>query len=213
MISRLREVQHSLEVLEEAHNQLQEESVPHLWPLKRGIMIEVPSTALLSELFAENLDFFSIGTNDLTQYTLAAERGNSAVAELQDTFASRSFASDAVSCGCCKSVVPATRANQVRSLIQEYIGDVRRSHSQLITATGSSKIPSTPARICLPRRLRLQNWRRKRRLSVCSTVFLSKLQSRYAASSIKPIQKPVFRSLRLRHLKSAWARWAQREEQ
>ena len=47
-------------------------------------MIEVPSAALISEQLAEDLDFFSIGTNDLTQYTMAAERGNAAVADLQD---------------------------------------------------------------------------------------------------------------------------------
>ena len=58
--------------------------IPHVWPIKRGIMIEVPSAALISEQLAQDLDFFSIGTNDLTQYTMAAERGNTAVAELQD---------------------------------------------------------------------------------------------------------------------------------
>jgi phosphocarrier protein FPr len=47
-------------------------------------MVEVPATALKAAAFAPHLDFFSIGTNDLTQYALAAERGNEAVARLAD---------------------------------------------------------------------------------------------------------------------------------
>jgi len=49
-----------------------------------GIMVEVPATALKSASFADHVDFFSIGTNDLTQYAMAAERGNPALAELSD---------------------------------------------------------------------------------------------------------------------------------
>lgn len=51
-----------------------------------GIMVEVPATALKTAAFAREVDFFSIGTNDLTQYTLAAERGNDAVAEVGDSY-------------------------------------------------------------------------------------------------------------------------------
>jgi multiphosphoryl transfer protein len=52
--------------------------------LEIGVMIEVPAAALGAELFAPEVDFFSLGTNDLTQYAMAAERGNAAVAELAD---------------------------------------------------------------------------------------------------------------------------------
>jgi phosphocarrier protein FPr len=52
--------------------------------LRIGIMVEVPATALKAAAFVRHVDFFSIGTNDLTQYALAAERGNDAVAQLAD---------------------------------------------------------------------------------------------------------------------------------
>jgi phosphocarrier protein FPr len=52
--------------------------------LRVGIMVEVPSVALKAAAFAPHVDFFSVGTNDLTQYALAAERGNSALAGLAD---------------------------------------------------------------------------------------------------------------------------------
>ncbi|HEX2804834.1 MAG TPA: putative PEP-binding protein, partial [Kineosporiaceae bacterium] len=58
------------------------------WPagLQVGIMVEVPAAALKAGSFAPHVDFLSVGTNDLTQYTLAAERGNDATAGLGDPF-------------------------------------------------------------------------------------------------------------------------------
>lgn len=84
MISLVNEAQQALRLLQQAHEQLREEGVAHTWPVKRGVMIEVPSAALASEQLAEELDFLSIGTNDLTQYTMAAERGNAGLAQFQD---------------------------------------------------------------------------------------------------------------------------------
>jgi phosphoenolpyruvate-protein phosphotransferase len=54
--------------------------------IEAGIMVEIPAAAIKAEQFAREVDFFSIGTNDLTQYTMAAERGNPDVAALSDPF-------------------------------------------------------------------------------------------------------------------------------
>ena len=70
--------------VEAAHADLDKAGVAHCWPVEIGMMVEVPAAALTLAQFVEHADFFSIGTNDLTQYVLAAERGNAGVAEMQD---------------------------------------------------------------------------------------------------------------------------------
>jgi phosphoenolpyruvate-protein phosphotransferase len=84
MIADVTEVRRARALLNEARAELEAEKVPLTDRVDVGIMVEIPAAAILAHAFAPEVDFFSIGTNDLTQYTLAAERGNRAVAHLQD---------------------------------------------------------------------------------------------------------------------------------
>jgi len=77
MVATLDEYRHARAVLDEVRAGTSVE-------LEVGVMIEVPAAALAAERFAPEVDFFSLGTNDLSQYTMAAERGNAAVAGLAD---------------------------------------------------------------------------------------------------------------------------------
>jgi multiphosphoryl transfer protein len=84
MVATLDEYRQARSVLGRVRAELEQAGTAVPENLEVGVMIEVPAAALAAEVFAPEVDFFSLGTNDLTQYTMAAERGNASVAGLAD---------------------------------------------------------------------------------------------------------------------------------
>ncbi len=86
MVTCLDELRAVKQMIAELKEELKKENIAYNDNIKVGIMVETPAASLMADVFAKEADFFSIGTNDLTGYTMAADRGNANVAYLYSTY-------------------------------------------------------------------------------------------------------------------------------
>jgi phosphotransferase system enzyme I (PtsI) len=145
LVSTLMELRQAKMILNDVCEELEEEGIAFDRGIQTGIMIEVPSAALMSRAFAQECSFFSIGTNDLIQYTLAVDRGNERVANLY------TGASPAVLYLVKQVVRSARRAGIDVSLCGEIAGEAL--YTMLLIGLGLRTLSLVPSQIPLIKRV------------------------------------------------------------
>lgn len=145
LVSTLMELRQAKLILNDVCEELDEEGIAFDRTLQTGIMVEVPSAALMARAFAEECAFFSIGTNDLIQYTLAVDRGNERVANLY------SGASPAVLYLVKQIIRAGRRANIDVSLCGEVAGEA--IYTMLLLGLGLRTLSLVPSQIPLIKRV------------------------------------------------------------
>ena len=145
MVSTLEEVRAMRRSIHEAETALAAEGARYRAGLPLGIMVEVPAVALLADRFAAEVDFFSVGTNDLTQFTLAVDRGNDLVAGLYRAL------HPAVLCLLAQTCEAAHRVGKTVSVCGELAADPRAT--PLLVGLGVDALSASPAALGFVRRV------------------------------------------------------------
>ncbi|MEE2908047.1 MAG: phosphoenolpyruvate--protein phosphotransferase [Planctomycetota bacterium] len=139
LITTMTELKQARMVLNDVADDLREEGVAVPVDIPIGMMIEVPSAALMASTFAREVDFFSIGTNDLIQYTVAVDRSNERVANLYS-------ASNPAVIRLVKNVIRAAKRREFdTSLCGEIAGDI--TYTMLLIGLGLRSLSLVPAQI------------------------------------------------------------------
>lgn len=149
LVTAVGEVRRVRELLESAKAELRTENIKFNEKIPVGVMIETPAAAMTADLLAKEADFFSIGTNDLTQYTMAVDRGNSKVSALYSHY------NPAVLRLIKQTADAATRAGIPVGMCGEAAGD--KAFIPLLIAFGIQEFSVTPAAV-LPTRKTVSLW-------------------------------------------------------